>query len=152
MFLRNDLDLGRITVVKHKIKLIDYTPFKDHYRYIPPGMYQEVRAHLQDMLDIAPTRPPHRIWTSELVLVRKRDGKLHVCIDLRKLNGRTVKESYRISRIEETLDCLHWAVWFTSLDLMSGYRQKEMEEESKPLTTFTAGPLGSVSVILCYLG
>ena len=45
-------------------------------------------------------------------------------------------------RIDETLDCLGGATIFTSLDLKSGYWQVEMEEESKPLTAFTVGPLG----------
>ena len=44
--------------------------------------------------------------------------------------------------MEETLDCLNGAHWFTSLDLKSGYWQLEMEEESKALTAFTVGPLG----------
>ena len=52
MFSRNDLDLEITTVVKCKNNLIEYTPLKEHYRQIPPGMYKEVRAHVQQMLDI----------------------------------------------------------------------------------------------------
>ena len=51
-----------------------------------------------------------------------------------------------LPRIEETLGCLNGAKIFTSLDLKSGYWQVEMEEESKPLTAFTVGPLGFLSV------
>ena len=54
----------------------------------------------------------------------------------------TVKDGYLLPRIEDTLDCLHAAVWFSTLDLKSGYWQVELEEEAKPLTTFTMGPLG----------
>ena len=61
---------------------------------------------------------------------------------LRKLNNRTIKDGYSLPRIEDTLDCLHGAVWFSTLDLKSGYWQVELEEEAKPLTAFTVGPLG----------
>ena len=69
-------------------------------------------------------------------------GKLRFCIDLRKLNTRTIKDAHSLPQIEETLDCLNGAEWFTSLELKSGYWQVEMEEESKALTAFTIRPLG----------
>ena len=64
------------------------------------------------------------------------------CIDLYRLNNRTVKDGYSLPRIEDALDCLHGAVWFSTMDLKSGYWQVELEEEAKPLTAFTVGPLG----------
>ena len=60
-------------------------------------------------------------WDSAVVMVRKKDGGLRFCIDLRKLNNRTVKDGYLLPRIEDTIDCLHVAVWFSTLDLKSGY-------------------------------
>ena len=75
-------------------------------------------------------------------MVRKKDGSLRFCIDLRKLNARTVKDTCSLPRIEETLDCLNGAQWLTSLDLKSGYWQVELDEESKALNAFTVGPLG----------
>ena len=72
----------------------------------------------------------------------EKDGGLRFCINLCKLNNRTVKDGYSLSRIEDTLDCLHGAVWFSTLDLKSGYWWVELEEEAKPLTAFTMGPLG----------
>ena len=75
-------------------------------------------------------------------LVRKKDGGIRLCIDLRKLNNRTIKDGYALPIIDDTLDCLHGARWFSTLDLKSGYWQVELEEEAKPLTAFTMGPLG----------
>ena len=69
-------------------------------------------------------------------------GGLGFCINLCKLNNSTVKDRYSLPRIEDTLDCLYGAVWFSTLDLKSGYWQVELEEEAKPLTAFTMGPLG----------
>ena len=77
-----------------------------------------------------------------MVLVRKKDGGLRLSIDLHKLNNCTVKDGYVLLRIEDTFDYLHGAVWFSTLDLKSGYWQVELEEEAKPLTAFTMGPLG----------
>ena len=79
---------------------------------------------------------------SAIVLVRKKDGSLRFCINLRKLNERTVKDAYSLPRIEESLDCLNGAQIFSSVDLKSGYWQVELTEESKAMTTFTVGPLG----------
>ena len=142
LFAQNDLDLGKTALIKHKIKLTNPTPFKERYRHIPPHMYDDVRAHIQEMLDIGAIHKSHSLWASAVVLVHKKDGGLRFCIDLRKLNERTIKDAYSLPRIDETLDSLQGSQWFSSLDLKSGYWQVEMDEESKPLTAFTVGPLG----------
>ena len=105
-------------------------------------MYEEVKVHIQEMLDVGAIRPSNSPWTSAVVLVWKKDGKLWFCIDLQKLNTRTNKDAYSVPRIDETLDCLNDTEWFSSLDLKLGYWQVEMEEDSKALTGFTVGPLG----------
>ena len=95
------------------------------------------------MIQVGAIRHSNSPWATEVVLVRKKDGSLCFCIDLRRLNARTVKDAYSLSLIDETLDCLDRAMIFTYLDLKSGYWQVEMDEEFKALTTFTVGPLGS---------
>ena len=135
-------DLGHTTKVKHKIRLNDYTPFEERYRRVPPHVYEEVWKHLKEMVEIGAIRKSSSPWASTVVLVRKKDGSLRFCIDLRHLNNSTIKDAYSLPRIEETLDCLNGAKIFTSLDLKSDYWQVEMEEESKPLTAFIVGPLG----------
>ena len=142
LFALEDLDLGKTSVVKHSIKITDPTPFKERYRRIPPTQYEEVKKHLQEMLEIGAIRKSNSPWASAVVLVRKKDGSLRFCIDLRKLNARTVKDAYSLPRIDESLDCLNGSQIFTSLDLKSGYWQVELDEVSKPLTAFTVGPLG----------
>ena len=105
-------------------------------------MYEEVKVHIQEILDVGAIRPSNSPWASALVLVWKKDGKLQFCIILQKLNVRTIKDAYILPRIDETLDCLNEAEWFSSLDLKSGYWQVEIDEDSKALTAFTVGPLG----------
>ena len=81
-------------------------------------------------------------WASSIILVWKKDGGLWFCINLRKLNNRTIKDVPSLPRIEDSIDCLDGATIFTSLDLLSGYWQVELTEASRPLTAFTLGPLG----------
>ena len=142
IFALDDLDLGHTSVVKHEIKLNDYTPFKERYRRIPPHQYDEVKKHLKEMLEIGAIRKSNSPWASAVVLVRKKDGSLIFCINLYKLNSCTIKDAYSLLRIDETLDCLGGSIIFTSLDLKSGYWQVEMDEMSKQLMAFMVGPLG----------
>ena len=142
VFSKDDMDMGRTNLVKHHIKLTDPVPFKEAYRRIPPQMYDEVKTHLQEMLDLGAIRPSNSPWASAIVLVRKKDGRLRSCIDLRKLNNRTVKDAYSLPRIESILDSLAGAQIFSTLDLKAGYWQVEMAEECKAYTAFTCGPLG----------
>ena len=142
VFAENDMDLGKTSLVKHKINLTDYMPFKERYRLIPPHQYEEVRKHLQEMLDIGAIHHSQSPWASAVVLVRKKDGSLRFCIDLGKLNVRTIHDAYGLPHIDETLDCLKGALLFSSIDLKAGYWQVEMDEDSKAFTAFTVCPLG----------
>ena len=92
-------------------------------------------------MDIGAIWPSNSPWASTVVLVRKKNGKLCFWINLRKLNSLMVKDACSIPQNQDTLDCLQGAVWFTLLDLNSGYQQVELEEASKALTTFMVGPL-----------
>ena len=94
------------------------------------------------MLDIWAIRRSHSPWANPLVLVRKKDGSLRFCIDLRKLNARTVKDAYSLPCIEDVLDSLNGTCTFTSLNLKSGYWQAELDKDSIPLTALTVGLLG----------
>ena len=132
VFALESLDMGHTSLVKHKIKLDNYTPFKERYRCIP-HLFEEVKNHLKEMIQVGAIRRSNSPWANAVVLVRKKDGSLHFCIDLRKLNARMIKDAYSLPCIDKTLGCLGGAVIFTSLDLKSGYWQVEMDEESKAL-------------------
>ena len=66
-----------------------------------------------------------------MVLVKKRDGACHFCINFRKVNAATHRNAYLLPRIDETLDSLAHAALFTTLDLASGYWQVELDESLK---------------------
>ena len=68
-------------------------PFKEHYWHIAPHMYDDVKAHLQEMLDIGAIQKLHSLWVSAVVQVQKKDGSLRFFINLRKLNNWIIKDA-----------------------------------------------------------
>ena len=142
IFSKGIIDLGNCDLVKHEINLSDETPFKDPHRRIPPALFQEVREHLKEMLEADAIRPSTSPYSSNVVIVRKKDGMIRFCVDYRKLNNKTVKDAYAIPRVEDSLHLLAGAKYFSKLGLRSGYWQVEIKEEDKQKTAFQVGTLG----------
>ena len=135
-------DLGNCDLIKHKINLTDETPFKEPHRKIPPAIFQEVRDHLKEMIEANAIRPSSSPYSSNAVIVRKKDGTIRFCVVFRKLNNRTIKDAYAIPRVEDPLHLLARAKYFSKLDLRIGYWQVEIEGEDKPKTAFQVRTLG----------
>ena len=135
--------MGHTKATKHKIVLKDpdTPPFKERFCRIPPPQVDEVREHLKLMLDAGVVRPSKSPWCNAVVLVRKKDGSLHFCIDFRRLNALTVKDSHLLPHICETLESLAGAAHYLTFDLNSGFWQVPMDE-SKQYTAFTLGSMG----------
>ena len=142
VFSKPDSDIGDCDMIRHRIDLVDDPPFKQKHRRIPPAMIDEVKKHLEELLSSGVIRKSKSQWASNVVLVRKKNGKLRLCIDYRMLNKRTVKDSYALPRIEEVLDILNGAKLFSTIDIKSGYHQVSVEYQHKCRTAFTVGPLG----------
>ena len=121
IFALSDLELGKSNLVKHHIPVTNPVPFKDRHTRIPPSQFEPLRKLLNNMEEVGAIRKSNSPWLSSIVLVKKKDGNLRFCIDLRKLNARTVKDAYALPRIEETLDYLAGSKWFSALDLKLGY-------------------------------
>ena len=117
-------------------------PLRNDLDAFPCYLVEEVRNHLQEMLESGTIRPSQSPWCNAVVLVWKKDGSLQFCIDFFHLNACTKKDSYPLPRIQEALEGLVGAGHFSCLDLISGFWQIKMEEASKQYTTFTLGNLG----------
>ena len=83
-------------------------------------MVEEVRNHLKEMLESGAIRPSQSAWCNAVVLVRKKDGGLHFCIDFQHLNTHMKKDSYPLFQIQEVLESLVGASHFSCLDLDFG--------------------------------
>ena len=94
------------------------------------------------MLDGGAICPSNSPWCNAVVLVRKKDGTLRFCIDFRRLNERTEKDSFLMPRMIDTMEMMVGVKIFSSMDLKSGFWQVKMAEESRPYTAFTVGSLG----------
>ena len=139
-FRSSDIDIGHSTIVEHRIPVTDPHPVRERYRKIPPGQYEEVRKHLKEMHDAGVIRESFSPYASPVVLVRKKDESLRLCIDFRKLNQKTVRDSYALPRIDEILQIMKGSCWFSSLDLKAEYWQIEVSECDKAKTAFVLPP------------
>jgi len=92
---------------------------------------------LEEMQQQGVIEPSNSPWASPVVLVRKKDGSLRFCIDYRKLNKVTRKDSYPLPRVDDLLDSLSDAQWFSTLDLRSGYWQVEIDPGDREKTAFS---------------
>ncbi|GFX59294.1 hypothetical protein TNCV_4217101 [Trichonephila clavipes] len=131
VFSRNSSDIGHTTVTQHRIDTADHPPIKQHPRRLPFSKQEEVGTLLREMQENDIIEPSSSPWASPIVLVRKKDGSTRFCVDYRKLNDVTKKDSYPLPRIDDTLDTLSGHKWFSTLDLKSGYWQVEIHPEDR---------------------
>ena len=136
VFATHDGDLGCTDLLSHEIPLHDDIPIRQRYRRVPPCEYEAVKAHINQLLEAQVIRESSSPYASPIVLVRKKDGSLRLCVDYRLLNSKTRKDAFPLPRIEESLDALSGARWFSTLDLASGYNQVPVAEQDKPKTAF----------------
>ena len=112
VFAANEGDLGCTNLISHDIPLLNDVPVRQRYRRIPPSEYEAVKTHINQLLESQVIRESSSPYASPIVLVRKKDGGLRLCVDYRLLNSKTRKDAFLLPRIEESLDALSGARWF----------------------------------------
>ena len=135
VFSQGDDDLGNTPLLEHGIETHG-PPLRQPYRGQNPAVRREEMTQVQQMLSSNVIRPSNSPWGSPVVMVRKKDGSLRFCVDFRQLNAATVKDAHPLPRIDDLLDALHGAKWFSTLDLKSGYWQVPISEQDKAKTAF----------------
>jgi len=142
VFCQNEDDLGFTDAVKHRIHMTDDIPVRLPHRRVPPHLQQEVKEHLQKLVRQGIVRESNSPYASQAVIVRKADKSIRLCVDYRALNAKTRKDAYPLPRIEEALDALRGAKFFSSLDLAQGYLQCAVADEDVAKTAFRVGTGG----------
>jgi len=131
--------LGAISATEHRIELEPGTrPIRSMPYRQGPAMREKAGAEIRKMLDAGVIEPASSEWASPVVLVPKKDGSLRFCVDYRRLNAKTVGDSYPLPRIDDCLDSLGDAAIFTTLDRNAGYWKVPVAPEDRDKTTFTS--------------
>lgn len=127
---------GQTDVTEHSINTVSNPIRLPPYR-IPHAYREEVSKELQEMEDSGIIEPSCSEWASPIVVAKKKDGSIRLCVDYRKLNAASPMDAYPMPRVDELLDKLGNSKYITTLDLARGYWQVPMAVKDRAKTAFT---------------
>ncbi|UYV84377.1 hypothetical protein LAZ67_X001970 [Cordylochernes scorpioides] len=136
IFDKNNESVKQTSLAKHKIETGNHQPIKHRPYRVSPTERQAIQTEVDKMLDAGIIRHSESPWSSPVILVKKKDGNWRFCVDYRRLNKVTKKDVYPLPRIDDTLDSLKGAKFYSSMDLRSGYWQIEVDEADREKTAF----------------
>nr|GFC86570.1 retrotransposon protein [Tanacetum cinerariifolium] len=108
---------------------------KAPYRMAPIEL-KELKDQLQELLERGFIRPSVSPWGAPVLFVKKNDGSMRLCIDYHELNKITIRNCYPLPRIDDLFDQLQGAMYFSKIDLRSGYHQLRVKEHDVSKTAF----------------
>ena len=121
LFSWNPNDFGRTSTITHSIDTGNATPIKQRFYRTSYQNQLFIKEEIQRLLEAGLIVLSNSQWASPVVVVEKKNGKKRLCVDYRKLNKVTKKDCYPLPRIDDMLETLSGAQWFSSLDLASGF-------------------------------
>ena len=149
-------DIGRCTLIEHRIHTGNNPPIKQAPRRLPLVKREAATAEIKKMLENDIIEPSKSPWSAPITLVKKKDSSYRFCIDYRKLNEATSKDSFPLPRIDDSLEALGGNKYLSVMDLSSGYWQVGVHPSDQDKTAFvTADGLYSFKVLpfgLCNSG
>jgi hypothetical protein len=129
--------LSATTAATHSIDTGDHAPIRLRPYRVPQAMQSQIKNEISKMIEGGIIEPAESPWCAPLVPVVKKDGQLRLCVDYRRLNAITRKDSYPLPLIDEILDALGGCQVYSTLDARSGYWQVPLAtEEDKDKTAF----------------
>lgn len=135
-FSLNEWDLGYTDLVQHVIETGQELPVRQALRRQPLVLLPVIDEQVESMLAQGLIEPSVSPWSSNVVMVQKRDGTPRFCVDYRALNQKTQKDAFPLPLISECLDTLGGARWFSTFDLRAGYHQVAVHPGSRHKTAF----------------
>src|SRR6185369_14138514 len=136
MFAEDMTELGETTVYEHRIPTGDEFAKAQKLRRYSPEQNEFIKEEVKRMLDAGIIRESQGNWSTNVVIVEKKNGKQRLCVDYRALNSITKEDKYPLPNIQETLDSIAGAKWFSTIDLASGYWQMKVADEDIEKTAF----------------
>jgi transposase InsO family protein len=132
-----DGHLGKIEAVQHHI-VTDGPPVASQPYRAGPTARQAIDTEIDRMIAMDVIEPCSGPWASPIVLIPKPDGSIRFCVDYRRLNSVTRKDSYALPRMDDCIDSLGDAKYFSTLDANAGYWQISVTAEDQEKTAFTS--------------
>ena len=124
--------------VEHVINLHNPSPVKQHHiRHSQPHA-EFITKSIERLLKQGLIRHSDSPWASPIVVAKKPNNELRMCIDYRKVNAQTIKDAYPMPIIEDCLEMCKDAKWMSTMDIQEAYYQIQMESKSVPITAFVA--------------
>ena len=134
---QGDDDVGRIDVGSFEIKLYDYTPIYHRPRRFPDPIANEIEQECEKLRAQDIIEPSLSPYNCRVLPIRKGDGTLRLCMDYRDLNAKTIPDRFPMTNLMDSIFSLHGYQYFTTIDLVRGYYQMEVEPESREFTAFS---------------
>lgn len=129
--------LGKTSLLKHVINVGNATPIKQRHYAVSPAIEKKMFEEIDRMLELGVIEESMSAWSSPVTIVSKPGGKSRLCLDARRVNSVTVKDSYPMPIIGSILSRLKDTYYISSIDLKDAFWQVELEESSRDKTAFT---------------
>ena len=137
VFSRHKADIVCCNFVEHEIELEEgAVPHREGARRMTPHKSEACRAEIKMLLECDMIEPSKSPWACGVVMAKKKGGQLRFCCDFRYLNAVTIKDTYPIPRIDESLSKFADAKFFTTLDLGSAFWQVPLRKKDREKTGF----------------
>ena len=134
---KGDDDIGLAVVEPHRIELTRNTPIWQKARNFSQPVNEEIQRQCDELLSVDIIELSKSAFSSPVVPVRKGDGTLRLCVDYRQLNKITIKENFPMPNLTKCIYQPRKVNYFTKIDLVRGYYQVPIEEESRKYTAFS---------------
>ena len=149
LFITKGELLGWARVGEHNIRTVDTIPVVQPYRIIIPTEVESVKNQIDKWYHEGIIVKSNSEYASPLVVIKKGNGELKLCVDYRNLNKKTVKDAYPIPRIDDSLEALKGAKIFSCFDLKSAYNQIKVNKNDQHKTAFRS-PWGFMNSHECH--